>query len=92
MTIIDGHNEPEGVSLNVEDDPIGSDDAGVSVGTRDIGGVFPVGARDLVKPSVQRGLYGSMVLAASQRIHKNPQRLSGNDPHEGNQRAITISF
>src|SRR5260370_1775674 len=78
---IDGHDQPVIIALDVEDDPVGRDDAGSRVAALYICRARPPRLSDFVEPSVQGRLQRAMVLISPASFDEFSQSTPGNDPH-----------
>src|SRR5215472_6103437 len=56
MPIVDLHHQPVVVAFNVEDHSVGPHDAGVRIGSQNIGWLFPMGSEHFVQPDYGRSI------------------------------------
>src|ERR1035437_2820699 len=79
--IIHGNHQPVGVSFDIEDNPVCPDNAGMGIAGLHVGGIPPLSLTRLLKPCVECGLQGAVILASLQLVEKPSQRASGNHAH-----------
>src|ERR1035437_6611054 len=79
--IIHGNHQPVGVSFDIEDNPVRPDNAGMGIAGLHVGGIPPLCLTRLLKPGVECGLQGAVILASLQLVEKPSQRASGNNAH-----------
>src|SRR5271156_2494368 len=78
---VDRHYEPIIISLDVEDDPPGADDAGRGVKPLHICGTRPIRLADFVEPGIECGFDRRRILLACEALEELPQSAPGDDPH-----------
>lgn len=78
---VHGYDQAIVVSLGVEHDPIGADDAGGRITPLHVGGAGPLRLAHLREPGVQRRLKRRLVLVAGFAGDELAQGAPRNDPH-----------
>jgi hypothetical protein len=61
--VVDSHNQPVIIALEVKDDAIRANDAGVGVRLENVRRVLPISSLSFLEPGLYSGLYRSLVLA-----------------------------
>src|ERR1039458_612109 len=79
--VIHGNHQAIGIPLDVEDNPVRPNDAGMGITGLHVGGILPLRLPRLLKPGIKRGLQRTMILASLQPVEEPGQRASGNNTH-----------
>src|SRR4051794_373320 len=80
---IDGRDQAIIMALDIEDDPVGRDDAGGCVAMLHFCCARPPRLPDLVEPGVQCRLQRPLILVSATSLDEFSQSAPGNDAHAG---------
>src|SRR6266480_3377473 len=78
---VDGYDQPIIVPFDIEDDPVGRNDAGGRVAALYICSARPSCLSDFVEPSVKGRLQCPVILVPPASLDELSQSAPGNDPH-----------
>jgi hypothetical protein len=78
---IDRNHEPIVVAFDVEDDPLGGDNARSRITLLQRRHVRPAGFAHLIEPSIKGRLDRRLILVPGEAFDKLPQGAPGDDPH-----------
>src|SRR3984893_1790714 len=78
---IDRHHEAIIIALDVEDDPLRTDDTRRRMTPLDIRRTLPRSLARFVEPSIQCGFHCRLILSTRKALYELPQCAARDDPH-----------